>query len=364
MNDAIYGKFYSPEHALSYGRPWIISIGSRSIGKSTGWMIDTIRRYLKNGERFIYLRRTDDEVGQTASSCCDSAVVILREAGYEIDHIEAKRRHFWLYRTPNEDGEEEPEDIGMYFSLSMSYKMKSANFGVQNYCRIIYDEFINIDPTKYLGTHDNITYEFDRCLELYQTVDRGVGRPFRNETSFIFIANLASYFNPIFIGLGIDQYINTESKNIAPSGKQWLCEQTHGVEATAEYKQSFSYQLADNENQKYAYENIAFDEQMNFVEKIKSPMNPLFNIRIGDSTYGIYMVPSRSCLYASKRPTQLQTIALTTGAQNKIDYQMALRPAEHPNMLILKQLYYQGRVICETRRIRFDIANYFMLTPY
>lgn len=363
MNDGIYGKFYSPEHALSYGRPWIMSIGSRSIGKSTGWMIDTIRRYLKNGERFIYLRRTDDEVKSTAPSCCDSACIILKNAGYDVDHIVAYKRHFWLYKTPNEDGKEKPEDIGMYFSLSMAYKLKSANFGAQNYNRIIYDEFINIDSTKYLGTKDNFTYEFDRCLELYQTVDRGVGEAFRNSTTFVFIANLASYYNPIFIGLGVDQYLNMDSKNIAPKGKMWLCEQTKEVEATADYKNSFSYQLANASNQAYAYENIAFDENMNFVEHIKAPMNALFNIRIGENTYGIYMVPSEKCLYASKRPTQLQTLALTVGAQNKVNYQMALRPAEHPNMLILKQMYYRGAVICENKRIRFDIANYFMLTP-
>lgn len=364
MSDSIYGKFYSPEHALSYGRPWIISIGSRSIGKSTGWMIDTIRRYLKNGERFIYLRRTDDEVKTTAPSCCDSACIILKNAGFDVDHIVAYKRHFWLYKTPNEDGKEKPEDIGMYFSLSMAFKLKSANFGAQNYNRIIYDEFINIDPTKYLGTKDNFTYEFDRCLELYQTVDRGVGEAYRNGTSFIFIANLASYYNPIFMGLGVDQYLRTDSKNIAPKGKMWVCEQTKEVDATADYKKSFSYLLANEANQAYAYENVAFDESMEYVRKIESPMRGLFNVAFDGAVYGVYWVEDESLMYVSTRKTALRTFALKTGAQREgLSDLLVLRAGENNMLKNMRNLYYAGKLICETRKARYHMANYFMLTP-
>lgn len=359
----IYGDFYSPEHALSYGRPWIMSIGSRSIGKSTGWMIDTIRRYLKNGRRFIYLRRTDDEVKSTAPSCCDSACIILKNAGFAVDHIEAYRRHFWLYKTENKDGKETPEDIGMYFSLSMSYKLKSANFGAQNYNRIIYDEFINTDPTKYLGTKENFTYEFDRCLELYQTVDRGVGSAFRNETQFVFIANLASYYNPIFLGLGVDEYLRTDSKNISPKGKQWICEQTKEVKATSAYKSSFSYQLADKANQQYAYENIAFDESLEFVKKIDAPMRALFNIAFDGNRFGVYWVESEDVFYISSRLSTMNTLALKPGAQSDTASMLAVRPADCMWLKNLRTMYYQGKVICETKKARYCIANYFMLTP-
>lgn len=359
----LYGDFYSPEHALSYGRPWILSIGSRSIGKSTGWMINTILRYLRKGERFIYLRRTDDEVKQTASSCCDSAVVILKTAGYDIDHVEARRRHFYLYRTPNENGEETPEDIGMYFSLSRAYKMKSANFGVQNYNRIIYDEFISMDKTKYLGSAQNFTYEYDRCLELYQTVDRGVGRPFRNETVFVFIANLASYYNPVFMGLGVDRYLRTDSKNIAPKGKIWICEQTHGVKATEKYAESYAYQLADEANQKYAYENIAFDESMQFVKKLTKPKKGLFNIKFSERTYGVYRIEGENVIYICGQKTPLQTLALSTDAQTPRECVLAMRFTDNMALRTLRDGYYNGRVICESKRIRYDVANFFMLTP-
>lgn len=347
-------KFWSPDHILSYNRQWMITIGSRSIGKSTGWMIYLLKQYMEKGERFIYIRRTDDEVKLTAKTCCDSACIILN-----IHSVEANRGYFLLKRK--EDSE--PEICGMYFSLSMAYKYKSANFGDNNYKNIIYDEFINIDKTKYLGTKDNITYEFDRALELYQTVDRRVGKPFTNETKFIFVANLATYYNPIFIGLGIDKYLRTDSKNIAPKGKQWVVEQINKVEATNDYKDSVAYKLADNKNKQYAYENVAFDEKMNFVAKINKPMYGLFDIRYNNETFGVYKLKDYDVLYICQHSNKIKTVCITSATMDQIDYTLAIRPSDSYLMSVLKQYYYIGRVISENKHIRYIISNYFMLTP-
>lgn len=356
----LFGDFYSPEHLLSYGRPWMISVGSRSIGKSTGWMIWLIYDYLKNGNKFIYIRRTDDEVKKTAPSACDSAWYILRDNGYPVFSIIAKQGKFWLMRQDPEDGEPVEEEMGMYFSLSQAYKYKSANFGANHYNNILYDEFINIDSTKYLGTKTNPTYEYDRALELYQTVDRGVGRPFRNETKFIFIANLATYYNPIFMGLGIDEYLRTDTKNLAPKGKQWALEQSKKVKATEEIKQSYAYQLSNERNADYAYDNIAFDEKVNFVKKINDPMKPLFCLKWNSTVIGVYYWEKEQYVYLSTKHPPLTAIALTADAQDKINYQLALKPYDALQIQQLKALYMRGRIICETRKIRYIITNYFM----
>lgn len=355
----IFGQFYSPEKALSYNRPWIISIGSRSIGKSTGWLIWALYMYLTKGIRFIYLRRTDDEVKKTADSALDSAWFILRDAGYPVFSITAEKSKFWLQKT--EDSEK--EEIGMYFALSQSYKFKSANFGANNYSIILYDEFINIDSTKYLGTKSNITYEYDRCLELYQTVDRGIGKPFRNETKFIFIANFATYFNPIFLGLGIDKYIRTDSKYIAPKDALWVCEQTKTVPATNEVKESYAYRLSNDKQQKYAYENIAFDENGAFIKKPEGILKALFNIKYNDATYGVYMSQTDKCIYVTAHRNELPVIALTAEGQNEVDYTLATRPSESIVMARLKQLYFNGKVYSENRKIKYILSNYFMLSP-
>ena len=351
--EELFGDFYSPLHALSYGRPWIFSTGSRSIGKSTGWTIWLLYQYLKYGRRFIYLRRTDDEVRMTAPTCFDSAVIIMKEGGYDVYSVTAEKGKFWLRRNP----ESPREEIGCYLALSQSLKRKSSNYGDNDYWYIIYDEFISLDSTKYLGNSKNITFEYVLCDALYRTVDRKVGCPKLGRTKFIFLANLSSYFNPIFIGLGIDAYIRTDSKILAPEGKNWIVEQTKSVKATEDVICDGSSLSAYNDN------NIAFDAKMNFVEKIKEPMKAMYNLKWGNETYGAYYVPGRDCMYISKNKTCLQTISLTCDGQDKMAFTLAIRPSDNLVILRLRQVYYLGKVICENRRIRYLLANYFMLTP-
>ena len=62
----VYGKFYNPTRLLSYNKVLNFSIGSRSIGKSTGFAIFLLREFIEHGRQFIYCRRTMDETQLTA----------------------------------------------------------------------------------------------------------------------------------------------------------------------------------------------------------------------------------------------------------------------------------------------------------
>jgi len=355
----VFGDFYSPEHLLSYNRPWMISLGTRSIGKSSGWLIEAIFSYLRYGDRFIYMRRTEDETQIAAKKCCLSPEIILKASGYPIHNIVAKRGGFALQRTPDSDYEE----IGKYIPLSLAHKNKSTNYGSENYNWIIYDEFINIDSNVYLGKKTNPTFEYDRLIEFYQTVDRGVGQAFRNKCKVVLIANLASYYNPIFLALGVDKYLRTDTKTLAPKGAKWVLEQTKGVKATEDYKNSNVYQLSNARNQEYAYEGIAFDESPNFVHRINRPMKALYNIKYSNQVYGVWYDEKDGVIYISNKRSPLPAIALTVGDQDMVDYTLAIRPYDDQRINQLKQLYKLGRVICETRKIKYVVSNYFMLTP-
>ena len=127
MNEAIFGKFYSPTKALSYHRPWILSIGTRSIGKSTGWLIKAIGNWCETGQKFIYVRRTDDEIKITAKTACNNSVDILHQNGYNICSIEARNGGFY---AKNKAGEKHL--CGYYIGLSVEYKHKSSNYSDVN----------------------------------------------------------------------------------------------------------------------------------------------------------------------------------------------------------------------------------------
>ena len=76
--DKCAGKFYNPKRLLTFNKPWNFITGSRSVGKSTGWAIYCVLDFLHNGHKFIYVRRTKDEVSLTAPTFFGNAVPIIR----------------------------------------------------------------------------------------------------------------------------------------------------------------------------------------------------------------------------------------------------------------------------------------------
>lgn len=356
-NAKIFGDFYSPERTLSYHRPWIFSVGSRSIGKSTGWGIVFLKDFLDDGKKFIYVRRTDDELMVTCKTFFDSAVRILKNNGYNIASFEYRERNYWVKM----EGEDKARQCGTVLPLSQEQKYKSTNY--EEYWNILYDEFISADPNKYLGSKSNITYEYDRCLSLYESVDRGVGRAFRNETRFVFLGNNSSYFNPLFIALGIDEYLRTDTKICAPKDKLWIVEQTSKVKATEKIEHSFSYQLSNEKNRDYAFNNLNQEQKDdNFVMKLTNPMRPLLNMKYRGHLMGVYIVDELGKIYICNKTNNLFTLAMTCGDQDKINYLLAIRYSDSEWLKIIKKAFYNGDVIFENRKCKYEITNYFMLT--
>lgn len=353
-NAKIYGKFYSPELVLSYNRPWIFTVGSRSIGKSTAWAMHLLTDYIKKGHKFIYVRRTDEELMQTCRNYFDSAVEILRRNGYPIQDFKYDSRYYYIML--NGDWEQ----CGCVIPLSQEQKFKSANY--QDYWWILYDEFIAYDSNSYLGTKANITFEYDRCLSLYQTVDRGIDRPFRNETTFVFTANNSSYFNPLFIGLGITDYIRTDSKILAPRNEPWIVEQVAQVEATKDIKNSFAYKLANQKNRDYAYNNIAFDETQTFIATVNKPMVCLINVMYNGHKMGVYYIKEDDMIYVSEKTGNVPTLALTYGDHDTINYTLVKSFRDSPQMQVIREQYLRGNILFQTPKCKYEMCNYLMLT--
>lgn len=355
----IYGTFYSPEHALSYNRHWIFSLGSRSIGKSTGVGMYMLLKFIKNGSKFIYCRRTDTETEQTCKSFFDSPIAILNRFNYNITGFKTNTKN----RTTDyfiKIGDGDFVQCGKAFSIRGSDKHKSEN--LSEYGFILYDEFIATARSEYLGSKDDPYLEYKKCHQLYVTVDRGIDRPARNETIFFFMGNNSTYYNPIFLALGIDEYLRTDSVIVAPKGQEWLVEQTSKVEATKDINQSVGYKLANEAMRGYTYDNIAFSDSREFVERIKDPITPLCNLAYNGSKMGVYICKSRGVIYISNKTNNFTTLALTCKDQDKINHLMALRYRDDDRMLAIREAYMSGMIRFETPKIKYNISNYFMFT--
>lgn len=335
MKKDVYGKFYNPTRLLSYGRPLNFTIGSRSIGKSTGWAIKLIKDFMEKGRMFIYVRRTQDETQLTAPGYFDNAVDILRGFGYDIKDFYYQGEKYYL----------NGELCGFAIPLSLQQKYKSANYSRVFY--ILYDEFMVMPGgSRYLGGATNASFEVEAMTSLYQTVDRGIGRAFRNETIIIFVGNAGTFFNPFFINYGVDRFLRPDTKYLAPKGQIYVLEMTTETEATKDIKQSNGYLMSSEKTKAYAYDNAFADLSGDafIVKDPKGSRNRLCNLSYEGHKYGVYMYPEAGYLYINHREADgLQTIALTTD-DHRPNYLMIKSWHGHPVTNLIKQMYDLGSI--------------------
>lgn len=302
----IYGKFYNPTHIDSYNRIYNFSIGSRSIGKSTGWALRLLSNYMKTGEQFIYVRRTKDELDETAPSYFDNAVNILLDADYKIDKFNYKGRKYYV----------NDKVCGFAIPLSLQRKYKSADYSKVKY--ILYDEFMVMpwDTGSYIGGKTNVLAEVDAMASLYQTVDRCRGSAARNEVKVIFIGNAGTFFNPFFIHFEIDKYLRPDTKYLAPKNADYVLEFTTETEATKDIKNSNGYKISTNKTRDYAYNN-KFADIANDAFILRKPEGrriPLCNLIYDGKKYGVFSYPDAGYIYVNHEDMRgaVPEIAITT----------------------------------------------------
>lgn len=349
MSD-IFGKFYNPTKLLSYGRVLNFTIGSRSIGKSTGFALFMLKEYIEKGRRFIYVRRTQDETQLTAPSYFDNAVDILKAHGYNIETFAYKGGEYYI----------NGELCGYAIPLSLQQKYKSSDYSSVWY--ILYDEFM-IAPgssARYIGGKTASSAEVEAMTSLYQTVDRGVGRAYRNETRIIFVGNAGTFFNPFFINYGIDKYLRPDTKYLSPKNEIYVVELTSETEATKDIKESNGYKMSTERSKAYAYENRFADlHGDDFIEH-----NPfgrhtaLINIICDGKTYGVYSYPDAGYIYVCTKECDGRPIMSITTADHRPNYLMIKTWHGHPITQLIKEMYDNGSIRFADYKCKLVIDTY------
>ena len=196
MANDIYGDFYNPTRLISTGKPMLFSIGVRSCGKSTGWLIHLLKEYMKYGKQFIYLRRTKDEVDVTAEHSFDNAVEIYND--YYRDSKDYKPIGDFVYKG----GKYYINGAVAGYAMALSLQQKVKSVPLSKIFWVVYDEFlVSRAGGSFLGSTSNPFREWSALLSLFVSCDRSVGKSFRDEVRVICIGNNESYYSPIFIKL-------------------------------------------------------------------------------------------------------------------------------------------------------------------
>lgn len=118
---------------------WILIWGQRSNGKTYG----TIERPMREGKRFAYIRRYDNEITRKELNELISPHDIVKLTNGKYNDYDYKSGAFY-YVVRDEKGkivESNPKSFGMTFSLNTWERYKGADRGLFEY--IIFDEFMS-----------------------------------------------------------------------------------------------------------------------------------------------------------------------------------------------------------------------------
>lgn len=353
MANDIYGAFYNPTKLLSTGKPYLFSLGVRSSGKSTGWLIHLLKDYMKNKHQFIYLRRDKEELDSTAENAFTNALVIYNnyykdnDRGYfeQIEEFVYKKNTYYI------NGE-----IAGY-GMSLSTQQKAKSLPLSGVWWILYDEFlISKAGGHYLGGKDNIFKECEALMSLFITVDRGIDRPFRNELRCICIGNNESYMSPIFMRMGIDKYLTKESKFINPKDTGWAVEQTFDVGALKDSTKSNAYMLSSDYNKAYSFGGGIFEDK--FIGKPTTQIYPMCNVKYNDIIYGLAQTADGGMFVSMKEYNVPCTLALT-GPDHAPNYRLAKDWRKSYFLTALRDAINSGNILYENQKCKYAIETFY-----
>ena len=169
-------KYWDISKTLSYNCLFNFIYGIRGAGKTYTGLQHYVKRYLRTGRRFMYLRRTEEELKNLAT----------RKDGRLFNHVQVEFPGHALWAESN-ILHIDKEICGYAQALSTARKLKSD--ALDNVDTILFDEFV-IDK----GFQTYLPDEVTAFLELYETIARPGSRDY--DVTCMFWGNAVTSANP------------------------------------------------------------------------------------------------------------------------------------------------------------------------
>lgn len=335
-------KFYNGKRVLSFGTPFIFSLGNRSIGKTFYWTTRCIKKYLKSGEQFIYVRRYDNDLKRVAPSFFENVSFKFPDVSLGVEGSGRSGTEYYI-----NDGL-----AGVTMALSAANKYKSV--AMPYVTTILFDEFINED-NDYLGN------EVGNAFSLYQTIARGGGAVLRQDVKFVFLGNAVSLNNPYFIELGIREKIDGTKNYYVDDDRGWVVEISNNEQIAEEIANTpFGKMIAKTRYGDYALKNQFYLDSEQFICQMTGELNYVCTLDgDGGRQYGLYLNEVEDLLWVSPKvdPNCKVRFAISEGAHN--DGTILVRDSGASRIyMTMKYAYDYAKLRFETPDCRFVILEY------
>lgn len=280
--------YYNPQKMLSYNRILNFVIGARGIGKSFAMKEYPIRRFLKYGEQWIYVRRYKTELKKIKNYFTD-----VQEKFPDHD-FKVKGREFYI----------DNQLAGWAIPLSMWQSEKSNAY--PKVTTIVFDEFIREkDNSNYLPN------EVNAFLNLVDTVFRN-----RDNGRVVCLSNAVTIVNPYFLYFNIVPDIHKRFN----AYEDILVEIPESYDFAEERKKTRFGRLIDGtEYGEMALDNEFVNDSETFIEKRSKESKYQFSIIYKGLTMGIWVDVRKGLMYLSTEhdPSSKYVFALTTDDLNE-----------------------------------------------
>ncbi len=317
--------WYDIGQTLTYNCLFNFVIGSRGCGKTYAAKKRAIKLFLEKGHQFVYLRRYQEELQETAESYFND---IILNGEFPDTIIEYKNGQYFV----------NDQVAGYAMALTKAKDYKSISYPLVYF--IIFDEFL-IEENGYARYLKNEVKQF---LNFYMSIDR-----YRGCTVF-FLANSVTMVNPYTLFWHIHLPYGSD---IVRKGDV-LLQLVQNEEYINERKETrFGRLIAGTDFAEYAIENKFINDNKSFIMKKTEKSHHYFAIKYMGETYGIWIDYGEGKMFVSDN----------FDPYCKIVYSLTVED-HSPNTLLLKQInksplfkmfidnYKMGNVYFESQKIK------------
>lgn len=266
-----YHYDYGP--ILSYNCLFNFILGARGVGKTYGAKKLTLKKFIKNGDEFIYLRRYKSEFDHGKNKTFFDA--IIKNDEFPNRELTVDGDHYYL------DGVR----CGSAIPLSTSRGLKSMDFSKVKY--IIFDEFIisNNSRTKYLPDEVSV------FLDFYETVARD------RDVIVLFLSNTVTIVNPYFL------YFNLHPQRGKIIAKNDIAVELNLNDRYTEHKQNtrFGKLTKGSEYADYAYLNEFYEDTPDFIGSMPAGCQYSFTAIFNGREFGFWIDHNEGYMYMNNR---------------------------------------------------------------
>lgn len=273
-----FDMYWNPYILLPYQRNFMFVNSTRKDGKTYGTQYMFIDRFLKKGEQFVQVLRTDQEIKSGEFEASFEKVCIQQFPDYSFLF---KGNEMWL-AEPSEKDETKLKPVAiMGFALPLSQAVKKKKMSFPRVKWMYMDEYM-LEPEdvhQYVGGWK----EPDKLLSLYHTVDAEEDR-----VKIFLLGNNTSFYNPYHLHPAfkipwtepgkIWKSDNVLFQHYVPSDKL----------ARKKEESKFLNMIKGTEYGEYALEGTYIGDSEEFIAKRPQKSQFVFKIKLDNSVYGIW----------------------------------------------------------------------------